>query len=232
MKKEECLAWFEEILAKCPKPYTQPARRLTQTHVLGPSDFIHANEAYAWIAEAGSAIGAAIPEGWDIRILWNKKMALVSGSATPTPFQIKELRGIVEGAVNLIRGNRLVGLVDSIRVETESELLDQAEQLRSKSYLAAAAVIAGGTLEVHLRRLCDKNTIAFSGNGSISAYKQALDQSRNSGKEIISSIASGHVDAWGKLRNAAAHQPDKFESSADEVRRMIEGIREFVDRHQ
>ena len=58
----------------------------------------------------------------------------------------------------------------------------------------------------------------------------AIARVRNAGNEIYSATEGKNVTAWGGRRNDAAHKPTEFKASAEEVRLMIEGIRQFVAR--
>ena len=51
--------------------------------------------------------------------------------------------GVFQAAVQLLRDGRLGSLLDVVRVEAESELLDQSQNLLNANHRAAAAVIAG-----------------------------------------------------------------------------------------
>lgn len=143
---------------------------------------------------------------------------------------MSHLIGIFRGAVNQVRSGHLGSLIDAIRVETESDLLEQAETLLADGYLAAAAVIAGGALETHLRHLVAKHGLTVTGHGSLSAYNQAIGQARKAGNEVYNANDGKLVDGWGGIRNEAAHGPGAFARSREEVGRMIGGIREFIAR--
>jgi hypothetical protein len=57
--------------------------------------------------------------------------------------------GVFQGAVRQIRNGRIGNLINTLRVETEDELLDQAQALLDaipNPLLVAATVIAGGAL--------------------------------------------------------------------------------------
>jgi hypothetical protein len=108
-------------------------------------------------------------------------------------------------------------------------LLDQATALLGSNYLAAAAVIAGGALEAHLQHLVAKNGLTIIGDGSISKYDGAIGKARNDGTvTVYEGIDSKLVNSWGGIRNDAAHDPASFNRTQEEVRRMIDGIREFI----
>src|SRR5581483_12415080 len=126
------------------------------------------------------------------------------------------------------KDGRIRNLVDAVRIETEDDLLDQAQVLLKGNYVAAAAVIAGGALEAHLRHLATKNGLTVAGDGSISKYDAAISQARNAATAFVyPATDSKLVTGWGGIRNDAAHDPGSFNRSQDDVRRMIEGIREF-----
>ncbi len=119
---------------------------------------------------------------------------------------------------------------DIPRIESESELLDQAMILVEADHRAAAAVIAGGALETHLRYYVDKHSVAITGDGSISKYNSAVGQARKANPALYSANDGKLVESRGGLRNEAAHEPAKFNRSKDEIKRTIEGIREFIRR--
>ena len=138
--------------------------------------------------------------------------------------------GVIQAAWQQLRDNRLSSILDAVRVETEDELLDQALALVSAKQLAAA-VIAGGALEAHLRHLVAKNALAIAGDGSIGKYDAAIAKARNDGTASVYAVTDSKlVGGWGGIRNDAAHDPGAFSRSPEEVRRMIESIREFISR--
>jgi broad specificity polyphosphatase/5'/3'-nucleotidase SurE len=122
-------------------------------------------------------------------------------------------------------------LIHSVKDQTVSGLLDQADALIEGDYLVAAAVLAGGALETHLRHLCDRHGITWEGEGSIGAYDRAIAQERDQGgQEIYSAADSKSVSAWSAMRDEAAYEPSRFERTAEEVRGMIRDIRQFVSK--
>ena len=141
-----------------------------------------------------------------------------------------EFLGLIKAVHRMIHAGNLGSFIDDIVAKTEAELLDQATVLLD-SGLIAAAVIAGGALESHLKHLVTKYGLTVSGDGSISKYDGAIAQARNQGTiTIYSASDTKYVTAWGSIRNDAAHCPLNFRKSCDEVRLMIEGIRHFIER--
>jgi hypothetical protein len=218
MRREEYLQWFEDLL-----------RRFESVRVNRGDDqrWYDEEKANEWITEAGAAIAAVFAHSHPSRQAWATHIENLSAGACSlcTP-----LIGVFKGATNQLRDGRLGTLIETIRAESASEFLEQAECLLASGYLAASTVIAGGVLESELRHLIDKHGITHTGSGSISVYNGAVGQARNAGQVIYSANDGKLVEAWGGLRNEAAHNPGTFARSNDEVRRMIEGIREFLAR--
>jgi hypothetical protein len=183
----------------------------------------------AWMAEAATVIGEVFPPVHPIRRMWTEAEKSLIRYSDGTYIVGDPLIGVFHAALQLLREGRLGTLLDIVRIEAESELLDQAQSLLEANHSAAATVIAGGALEVHLRSLCDKLGLAVTGDGSISRYDGVIAQARKVNTECAYSVTdSKQVSVWGGLRNDAAHNPGAFSSSKDEVQRMIEGIREFI----
>jgi hypothetical protein len=221
MRVEEAQEWLESVLKK-----------FSSLKQVGKSPgFKHYSviECREWITEAGAALEAIFPAGHSIHKQWE---AVLKRQGVVEVFVLMpELLGVLGGALNLVSDGRLTSLIDTIRIETEDELLDQAQNLLDAKQLAAATVLAGGALETHLRHLVDKHGLTITGDGSISKYDGVIAQARNAGSVTVYEPTDGKlVLAWGGMRNDAAHDPGAFSRSADEVRRMIEGIRAFIAR--
>jgi hypothetical protein len=76
-----------------------------------------------------------------------------------------------------------------------------------------------------------ENSLTIIGDGSISKYDAAIAKARNDGTATVyAATDSKLVTGWGGIRNDAAHDPGAFSRSREDVRRMIDGIREFISR--
>jgi hypothetical protein len=183
------------------------------------------------MSEAEAAIDGIFPPTHAIRTRWAKAEASLKPFNDGAYVVGDPVIGVFQAAANILRDNRLGSLLDVVRVETENDLLNQAETLLKANHKAAAAVIAGGALEVHLRSLCGKFGLTVPGDGSISKYDGAIAKARNDGTATVySATDSKLVGGWGGMRNDAAHDPGAFSSTKEDVRRMIEGIRDFIPR--
>jgi hypothetical protein len=221
MKREEIESWFNALAERINR---LPAR-------FGPNADVRyflEGPAREWSIEAETALASVFPESHPTRKAWARVLEQTAshdiGNVT------EKLIGIFAAASTLVTENRLGSLIDAIHMESESDLLDQANVLVEANHCIAAAVIAGGALETHLRHYVTKHAFAFKGNGSISAYNDAVASARKKAQGLYSTGDVKSVTAWGDCRNLAAHTPLDFKVTKDEVRLMIEGIRQFIAR--
>lgn len=136
--------------------------------------------------------------------------------------------GSLEAGLRIVDSGGITTVLEAVRVQTVSEVLDQAEALLP--HAIAAAVLAGGALETHLLHLCQRNALTWQGDGSIGKYDGAIAQARNSGAVVYQAEDSKLITGWGGVRNLAAHEPTKFNYQAADIQLMVQGIRQFVAR--
>jgi len=140
--------------------------------------------------------------------------------------------GIVQSLHADLQAGYLSSVSELIHGEVFADFLEMADYLRGEGYKDAAAVIAGGTLEAHLRQLCAKNGIdtevtTAKGTKAKSADQMNTDLSRNS---IYSKLDQKNVTAWLDLRNKAAHaRYDEY--TAEQVSLLVAGVRDFITRN-
>lgn len=142
---------------------------------------------------------------------------------------ITSLMGILESLKADVSGGFLEPLKELIHAELFSDFLEMADFLLSEGYKDAAAVMGGGTLESHLRKLCDKNKIDvdISSNGNTRPKKADQLNADLAKKKIYSVLDQKNVTAWLGLRNSAAHA--KYNDyTKDHVGNMLQGIRTFI----
>ena len=123
----------------------------------------------------------------------------------------------------------------SIRREVLSDFLDMAARflqqvgLDYRTAAAFAGILAGATLEEYVRTLADTNgiTVTDSSGEPVIADSLNAELCSDGGYGLIEEM---QVRAWIELRNKADHaRRDEF--TADEVRLMIEGLRDLMIRH-
>lgn len=137
--------------------------------------------------------------------------------------------GVVRSLRDEVAGGRTESLVELVHAEVFGDFLDMAKHLLDQSFKDAAAVIAGSSLESHLRALCVLNQIstddAHGRPKKADTLNAELHKANVYGKGPLKSVVS-----WLDLRNDAAHgHYKKYEEP--QVALMIDGIRDFIARH-
>jgi hypothetical protein len=95
--------------------------------------------------------------------------------------------------------------------------------LKNGSYFVAAVVLAGSTLEEHLRKLSQKHNLPVV--DSIDKMNQALRQ-----KGVYPQSTWRSISSWYDLRTDAAHGKQRTYSH-QEVQNMISGVRDVINRY-
>jgi len=147
-------------------------------------------------------------------------------------FKAKHLVGVVDS----LRADAAAGYLESQRELIHGELfadfLEMAQHLLDEGYKDPAAVVAGSSLEVHLRQLSQKAGIEadLSVGGAISAKKADRLNSELAKAGVYSKLDQKNVTAWLDLRNKAAHgHYDQYEAA--QVALLISGVRDFITRN-
>lgn len=139
---------------------------------------------------------------------------------------------LVVGIVRALKGELEDGYLNSfpelVRGELFKNFIDMAEHLLDEGFKDAAAVIAGSSLESHLRRLCIKHFIPVqrTANGA-TIHKKAEALNQELGKTAYSLFDQKQITTWLHLRNDAAHG-NYSNYSEDQVARLIEWVRDFI----
>ncbi len=136
--------------------------------------------------------------------------------------------GVATALLSDIENDYTKSFEELIHGNVFSDFIEMAEHLLSNGYKDAAAVIAGATLESHLRKLCVKFGVSTESNQRVKkAVRMNADlanqnaYSKNEQKSIIS---------WLGIRNDAAHG-NYGEYTKEQVSLLNAGIRDFIARH-
>lgn len=133
--------------------------------------------------------------------------------------------GVVDSLLHDIRGGFLKSLEELIHGDLFSDFLEMAAHLTSSGYKDAAAVIAGSTLEAHLKQLCARHSIPVDSGGK--PKKADLINSELAAASAYSKLDQKNVTAWLGLRNDAAHGNYSAYDKA-QVALLIDGVRHFI----
>jgi hypothetical protein len=177
------------------------------------------------ITRLSDAIDRLSPDG--SRYKKNAQAAL-SQYGVSNAYNINILLGILRALREDYSAGFLQNVQELVHADVFSDFHEMAEYLLSEGYKDPAAVIAGGVVEEHLRKLCTKNSIAVTVNGK--PKKAESMNSELAAANAYSKLDQKSVTAWLDLRNKAAHG-QYSEYSKEQVNLMLLGHREFMARN-
>lgn len=144
----------------------------------------------------------------------------------------KTVISILESLREALAADYLDAASELIHASIFGDFLEMSQHLLVEGYKDASAVIAGSSLEAHLRQLCDKHKIDSTvviPSGIKPKKADRMNADLASGK-VFSILDQKNVTAWLDLRNKAAHgEYDKYNS--DQVGLLISGVRDFITRN-
>lgn len=143
-------------------------------------------------------------------------------------YKLECLIGIVEALRDDYESGALTPVRDLIRAEVFEDFLDMAQHLLDSGYKDPAAVLVGGVLEGELRKLATRASIAMTGSDGRPSKAEFLNSSLMS-RNVYNKLDQKSVTSWLDLRNKSAHG-HYGEYSADQVRVMLMGVRDFISR--
>jgi hypothetical protein len=120
-------------------------------------------------------------------------------------------------------------LEELVHADVFSDLLEMAAELQRSGYKDAAAVIAGSTLEEHLRKLAAKHAVSIEKPGGGPKKADTLNADL-AGSGAYNKLEQKNVTAWLDLRNSAAHgKYDDYDHK--QVAGLVQSIGDFMVRH-
>ncbi len=180
--------------------------------------------------------------------LITRSTAAVERASGPTSVYARQIQDILARDVNdSVKMRRIMGVVQSLYADIEnghlqsvselihgevfSDFLEMADYLLTEGYKDAAVVMAGGTLEAHLRKLCIKNSIPIDIQTSNGTQPKKADgmNADLAGASVISKLDQKNVTSWLDLRNKAAHA-QYSEYTKGQVVLMTASVRDFITR--
>ena len=138
------------------------------------------------------------------------------------------IMGVVKGLKFDIDNSFLQSLIELIHGDVFSDFLDMASHLVESGYKDAGAVIAGSTLENHLKQLATKNGIVTDDANGRPKKASAINVDLAKAN-VYEKLDSKNVTAWLDLRNKAAHG-NYGEYSKEQVSLLISSIQNFITR--
>ena len=153
--------------------------------------------------------------------------------ARPDHFSsFKTVLGILESLRVALAADYLDSASELIHASLFADFLEMAQHLLDEGYKDASAVIAGSSLEAHLRQLCTKRGIDATATTSSGVKPKKADRMNGDlyNKKTYSELDQKNVTAWLDLRNKAAHG-EYAKYNAEQVGLLISGIRDFITRN-
>lgn len=165
---------------------------------------------------------------------YRRNMDIVYAAAEKQPpdlaveVRLEGLSGILDALRDDYADGYLGSVTELIHQDLFSDLLEMAQYFMDSGYKDAAAVMAGGVLETHIRKLCEKNELGTADERqAVNTERLNIELAR---ADVYSKLDQKNVTAWLGLRNEAAHaEYDKY--SAEQVALMLQGVRDFLTRH-
>lgn len=116
--------------------------------------------------------------------------------------------------------------------EIFTDFLEMAEHLLDEGYKDPAAVLIGGVLEEHLRKLCIKNSLPIKNlkNGKMVATSSDTLNADLAKAAIYGKLDQKNITAWLDLRNKAAHG-HYSEYTKEQVVLFLQSVQDFITRH-
>lgn len=160
--------------------------------------------------------------------IYSRKIAEISKQQINVYGHTAKQIGVAKALLSDIQNGHIKSLEEIVHGDLFSDFLEMAEYLSGKKYKDAAAVIAGSTLEVHIKKLCKKFDVSIT-SGSKKKKTEILNT------ELVKANAYSKSDqkmvtSCLDIRNSAAHG-DYSEYDNAQVKLLIGQIRHFITRH-
>jgi hypothetical protein len=141
-------------------------------------------------------------------------------------YTFAECFGVLEAAYKDYTDGFLVEIRLLVRAELLDDFLAQAEALLKQGYYVPAATVAGAVLEDTLRKLCDKNSVAYDpAKSNLNALNAGLARAG-----AYDMLVHKRITAEADLRNSADHGQFANVKKGD-VEDMVSWVRRFVEDH-
>jgi len=157
---------------------------------------------------------------------------ILKGSRDHDWRKMAKIVGVVASLHTDLKAGYLASLEELIHGEVFADFLEMADHIQNEGYKDAAAVLASGTLEAHLRQLCGKNSIAIEVHTATGIHPKKADQMNAdlAKANVYTKLDQKNVTAWLDLRNKAAHG-HYGDYAKEQVALLIAGVRDFITRN-
>lgn len=162
------------------------------------------------------------------RSIYYEQVVEISKKRNHVYNHVAEQIGVAKALLSDIENDYLRSFEEIIHGDLFADYLEMSTHLEQNGYKDAAAVLAGSTLEAHMRQLCNKHGVA-----TVLGTKMKKADTLNA--ELVKAQAytksdQKSVTAWLGIRNSAAHG-NYNEYTRDQVKLLIDSIRDFIRRN-
>jgi len=148
--------------------------------------------------------------------------------------RLRHLLGLLSGMAHDFENGNVTPFEELARAEVFTDFLDMADHLLTQGYKDPAAVLIGGVLEDHIKKLCPKFNVSLTAPKASGKDDRELTtgelniELRKAGAYSLAEQKS--VDAQLAIRNDAAHA-DWGKYTIEQVRLMYAAVRQFIAAH-
>lgn len=171
---------------------------------------------------------AAIERAGGKQSVYCERTAAIDQTNNHTWGHLAEQVGVAKSLLSDIKNGYLKCLEEIIHGDVFGDFLEMAKHLVDNGYKDAAAVIAGSTLEAHLKQLCAKHGVPIT--VGTTPKKADVINADLVKAGAYSKLDQKNVTAWLGLRNDAAHgNYGAYDKS--QVDLLISSVRDFITRN-
>ncbi|MBK7375590.1 MAG: hypothetical protein IPJ02_08550 [Chitinophagaceae bacterium] len=135
--------------------------------------------------------------------------------------------GVAQALRDDLNAGYIQSLTELVHADVFSDFIDMAKHLCETGYKDPAAVIAGSTLESHIKKLSTKFGVPIEVGGKpVKAEKLNQDLAKIPAYSLLD---QKNVTAWLDLRNKSAHG-NYADYNIDQVKLLISSIQDFITR--
>ena len=191
------------------------------------SDVMSETKAIEIITRASAAVDRATPRGSAYR----RQIEDILVENSYEHYKVQLLVGVLQALRADIKRGYLQTLEQLVHGELFGDFLDMARHLVESGYKDPAAVVAGSSLEGHLRQLAKLASVDLMRTTQKGQEPKKADTLNAELAKVgaYSVTDQKNVTAWLGLRNNAAHG-NYAEYEKGQVSIMIDGIRDFITR--
>lgn len=155
--------------------------------------------------------------------------SLIDRYGADSSFAVSSLPGILKALRHDYENGFLNSVQELIHSDLFADFLERAEYLLNEGFKDPSAVLIGGVLEEHIRKLCLKHSVPIEDDKGRPKKADRMNSDLAS-SGAYSKLDQKSVTSWLDLRNKAAH--GKYdEYTVEQVALLLQSVRDFILRN-